>query len=109
MRKSALLTLLLALGVMLVHALPASAMSCSKWNRLSVDQKYAAISRMIDDAIRGQSGRQYNVNRNAIGRCLDSMVETIFYDFEDTCADSSQADMQVLNNHFKNYIWQCAG
>ena len=84
-------------------------MTCAKWGRLSGDQKYAALTRMIDDAVTGQGGRQYNVNRNAIGRCLDSMIETIFLDFEDTCADSRGVSKQTLNNHFKNYIWHCAG
>ena len=64
---------------------------------------------MIDDAIGGQGGRQYRVNRNAIGRCLHSRTQDIFYDFEDTCADSSRAGMQALNNLFKSYIWSCAG
>ena len=109
MRMHGIPTLLLALSVVLALAQPASAMKCSQWTRLSYDQKYQAISRMIDDAIVGQGGRQYRVNRNAIGRCLDSQIQNIFYDFEDTCADSSRAGMQALNSIFKNYIWSCAG
>jgi hypothetical protein len=99
----------LVLGLLLGLAQPASAMNCSQWNRLSYDQKYESIGRMIDDAMSGQAGRQYKVNRNAIGRCLDSQMQNIFYDFDDTCADSSSAGMQALNNLFKNYIWRCVG
>ena len=109
MRRLGILTLLLALSVVLVLAPPASAMRCSQWTRLSDDQKYEAITRMIDDAIAGQGGRQYGMNRSAIGRCLDSRIQNIFYDFDDTCADSSRASLQALNNIFKNYIWDCAG
>jgi hypothetical protein len=109
MRRLGILTLLLALSVVLVLAHPASAMRCSQWTRLSDDQKYEAIARMIDDAIAGQGGRQYHVSRNAIGRCLDSQTRNILYDFDDTCADSRRASMQALNNLFKNYIWSCAG
>ena len=100
---------ILILGVALLWSPIASAMKCSQWTRLTSDQKYGAIARMIDDAIAGQGGRQYRVNRNAVGRCLDGQVQNILYDFEDTCADSSRAGMQALNNIFKNYIWSCAG
>ena len=109
MRRLGILTLLLSLSVVLVLAHPASAMKCSQWTRLSYDQKSKAIARMIDDTISGQGGRQYQINRNAIGRCLDSQIQNIFYDFDDTCADSRRAGMQALNNIFKNYIWHCAG
>jgi hypothetical protein len=109
MRRLGILTLLLALSVVLVLAHPASAMRCSQWTRLSDDQKREAIARMIDDTIAGQGGREYNVSRTAIGRCLDSQIRNISYGFDDTCADSSRAGMQALNNLFKNYIWDCAG
>lgn len=97
------------LGTALLWPPTASAMKCSQWTRLTHDQKYDAIARMIDDAIAGQGGRQYRVNRNAVGRCLDGQIQNILYDFEDTCADSSRAGMQALNKIFKNYIWDCAG
>ena len=109
MRRPGILTLLLALSVVLVLSRPASAMKCSQWTRLSDDQKSKAIARMIDDTIAGQGGRQYGMNRNAIGRCLDSQIQNIFYDFDDACADSRRAGMRALNNIFKNYIWHCAG
>ena len=109
MRRPGIITLLLALSVVFVLARPATAMKCSQWTRLSHNQKIEAIARMIDDTIAGQRGRQYSMNRNAIGRCLDSQIQNIFYDFDDTCADSSRASMQALNNRFKNYIWNCAG
>lgn len=62
---------------------------------------------MISGAISGNGGRQYQVNRGQIERCLLRSVENIGYDFDDACADSSTAGMQALNNIFKNYIWSC--
>ena len=109
MRRPGILTLLLALSVVLLLAPPASAMRCSQWTRFSDDQKYEAVARMIDDAIAGQGGRQYGMNRSAIGRCLDSQIRNILYGFDDTCADSRRASLQALNNLFKDYIWNCAG
>ncbi len=97
------------LGIVVLWAPAASAMKCSQWTRLAHNQKYDAITRMIDDAVAGQGGRQYRVNRNAVGRCLDGQVQNILYDFEDACADSRRAGMQALNNIFKDYIWSCAG
>ena len=85
----------------------AHATSCSEWSRLSENGKWTRIDRMISDAIDGQAGRSYNVNRNAIRRCLESHSEDIFWDFEDLCADSRSSSMSALRTHFKNYIWTC--
>jgi len=94
--------------VLLVPSL-AQATSCSDWNRLSESGKWDRIDRMINDAISGQGGRSYNVNRNAIQRCLQSHSEDIFWDFEDLCADSRTASMSALRTRFKDYIWTCVG
>ena len=76
--------------VLLVPSL-AQATSCSDWNRLSESGKWSRIDRMINDAIDGQGGRSYHVNRNAIRRCLVDYSEDIFWDFEDLCSDSRSA------------------
>ena len=86
---------------------PASATSCQRWRRLSEDQRWDRIYRMIDDAITSQRSRQYQVNRAAIGRCLEGKVEAMYWEFDDTCANPSTARSQAINRIFKNYIWSC--
>ncbi len=74
---------------------------------MTEDQRWDRIYRMIDDAIAGQRGRQYQVNRAAIARCLEGEVESMFWDFDDTCADSQTARAQAIRRIFKSYIWSC--
>jgi hypothetical protein len=94
--------------VMLVIApLSAQATGCREWNRMSESRKWDRIDRMIDDAISGQKGRSYQVNRGAIGRCLSDNSQNMFWDFDGLCADSSTAQMSAIRSRFKNYIWTC--
>jgi len=86
---------------------PAYATSCRDWNRMSESQQWSRIDRMIDDAISGQGGRRYRVNRNAIGRCLVDNSESMFWDFSDLCSDSSRGGMNAIRARFKDYIWTC--
>ncbi len=74
---------------------------------MSEDQRWDRIYRMIDDAISGNRGRQFQVNRAAIARCLEGQVESMYWDFEDTCADPRTARSQAIRRIFKNYIWSC--
>jgi hypothetical protein len=90
-------------------AAPAQATSCRQWDRMDAGQKSATIDRMIQNTISGSGGRQYQVNRGAIGRCLQQNAQSIEYDFDDACADSGSAGMQALNGIFKEYVWSCAG
>jgi hypothetical protein len=101
------LALVVTLFLAAVVAQPALAINCQQWSRLSEADKFATVESMIDRAIDGQSGRQYNVNRNAVARCLDQRISRIVIDFDDTCADSRTAGMSALNNLFKEYIWAC--
>lgn len=105
MRFIRLLVLLSA--VSLLWTAPASAMGCRDWSRLGYDQKPGVINGMIQDAISGQKGRSYHVNRNAIARCLQSRARDIEYEFDDACASSRTSGMQALNHIFKDYIWSC--
>ena len=83
---------LLIATIMLASApLSAHATGCREWNRMSESRKWDRIDRMIDDAVRGQRGRSYQVNRNAIARCLAGNSEDMFWDFKNylwTCVDS---------------------
>ena len=97
----------LAVAVLATAASPASATSCQAWRRMTEDQRWDRIYRMIDDAIAGQRGRQYQVNRAAIARCLEGEVESMFWDFDDTCADPQTARSQAIRRIFKSYIWSC--
>jgi len=99
-------TALAGLVLLLWHA-PATAMTCTQWGRIPADERQVAIERMIQDAMASQRGREFQVNRNAIERCLMRNARTIEYDFDDTCADGNSAGMSALNTLFKNYIWSC--
>ena len=90
-------------------ASPAHAINCRQWDRMDVPQKSATIERMIQSAVSGSGGRQYQVDRLAIGRCLRRYAQSIEYDFDGACADARSAGMQALNNIFKQYIWSCVG
>ena len=93
--------------VLVTAAMPAAAIDCHKWKQLGVDQQDAVIYGLIDSAVGGARGRQYQVNRGAIQRCLEQNAINIANDFDDTCSDSRSAGMQALNKVFKNYIWTC--
>jgi hypothetical protein len=85
----------------------ASAYSCQQWSRLSPAGKSAEVEAMIEDALNSQRGRSYQVNRNAIGRCLYARARDIQYAFDDVCYDERTAGMQAISNTFKNYVWSC--
>ena len=74
-----------------VLPLSAQATGCGEWNRMSDARKWDRIDRMIDDAISGSGGRSSSVNRNAVGRCLGSYSEDMFWEFNDLCSNSSTA------------------
>ncbi len=99
----------LLLAVVLLLAAPAHAVSCKQWDRMNDGQKSATVDRMIQSAVAGSGGRQYQLDRGAVGRCLQSEARSIRYDFDGACADSRTAGMQALNRIFKEYIWSCAG
>jgi len=95
------------LGATLLWAAPAGATSCRDWGRASPAMKTAIVENMIHSAISGNRGRQYQVNRGQIERCLQGSIQNIGYDFDDACANGRSAGMQALNNIFKGYIWSC--
>jgi len=97
---------LVSLALVLITT-PAAAIDCRTWGRLGPDQKEAAVYHMIETTVSGSRGRQYQVNRGAIERCLQRNARNIAYDFDDTCANSRSAGRQALNTLFKNYVWTC--
>jgi hypothetical protein len=105
--SSRLLSAAFAVAIVATAASPASATSCQAWRRLTEPQRWDRVYRMIDDAIAGQDGRELRVNRAAIGRCLERRAESMYWDFDDTCADSGTAGSQAINRLFKRYIWNC--
>ncbi|MCH7643623.1 MAG: hypothetical protein IH974_02220 [Myxococcales bacterium] len=94
---------------LILFATPAAAIGCQEWKRLGPGQKEPAVYDLIETAVSGSRGRQYQVNRGAIERCLRRNARNIAYEFDDICADSRRASMQALNKLFKNYIWTCVG
>ena len=103
--SSALLAGVLILSVGVAH--PAGAITCRQWARLGPDQRLATVDRMIENAVGGSGGRQYQIDRGGIGRCLYWEAENIGYDFDRACSDASTAGMQALDKIFKSYIWSC--
>ena len=87
----------------------ASALSCHTWLRLNAAQREATIPGMIEDALRSNRGRQYHINRAAVGRCLLENASRMAIDFDGVCSDSRTADMQAIHRVFKTYVWSCAG
>jgi hypothetical protein len=85
----------------------ASATSCQQWKRMSEDRRWDRIDRMIEDAITGQKGRSYHVDRGAIQRCLVSNSQNMFWDFDELCSDSRTGGMSAIRTRFKQYIWTC--
>ncbi len=98
---------LAVLGATLFWAAPAGAVNCRDWDRASPARKTALVENMISSAISGNRGREYQVNRGQIERCLQRSAQNIGYDFDEACADARSAGRQALNNIFKNYIWSC--
>jgi hypothetical protein len=97
------------LASVLLAACPVHAINCKRWERLTPAQKSQSVERMIHGAVSGSKGRQYQVDRAAVGRCLEAHSRSIQQDFDGACADSRTAGMQALNRIFKGYIWSCAG
>jgi hypothetical protein len=95
------------LGATLLLAAPAGATNCPDWERASPSKQTAIVENMIHSAVSGQRGREYQVNRGQIERCLLGLARDIGYDFDDACSDSGSAGMQALNNILKDYIWSC--
>ncbi len=92
--------------LLVVFTTPAAAINCRNWGRMDLGQKEDAVYGLIETAVSGSRGREFQVNRGAIERCLLRNAGNIAYDFDDTCADSG-AGMQALNRLFKDYIWTC--
>lgn len=97
----------LALGLVAV-ASPASAINCREWLSLDDAQKMATIDGMISDLLGSRgAGRQYDVHRGAIARCLSENANQMSYEFDDVCSDSRSANMQAIQRVFKSYAWSC--
>jgi hypothetical protein len=82
---------------------------CSRWTRLSADQKLQAIDLAIEDLISSSRGREYpSLNRVQTKRCLERSRDGIVDDFDEICSRGMRADLQALNKTFRSYAWSCA-
>ena len=100
----------LLVAVMMVWAFApstAAATGCREWNRMSEASQRDRVERMIADAIASQRGRSYQVNRNAIGRCLEANADNMYWDFGDRCSNPSTAHKSAIRTRFKWYVWNC--
>jgi hypothetical protein len=87
----------------------AAATTCDRWRKLDVDEKATTVQRMIDDALSGNRGRSYEVNRDAIARCLRSRADEMATAFDDVCSSSRTASKQAIREMFDTYVWSCVG
>ena len=97
----------LALLLVLALPLPAHAIRCREWTRLSPTGKRATISQMIQSGLESPNTRRYDINRARTQQCLQRSANSIELDFDGACADSQTAGLQALNNLFKHYAWSC--
>ena len=100
-------TIVLSTLILLVVAGPAEAMRCRDWVRFGPDRKATAVEDMIQDTLASSRGRQFNMSRDEIGRCLYSFAQDIEYSFDDACANARTSGMGALRSIFKDYIWTC--
>jgi hypothetical protein len=100
--------LLVALVSLFLFTSTAHAINCGTWTRLSPEQKTQTIDQMIQDAMRSNKARTYNVNTVRMSRCMERYSNAIELDFDGACARGGRTGMQALNNLFRNYIWSCA-
>ena len=107
---NALIQTLAVYGMGVLVALnSASTPSCDRWLRLDSAQKVATVDRMIAEALAGNRGRKYEVNREAIARCLRDRSVEIATAFDDVCSNSRSASMQAIREVFDTYVWSCVG
>jgi hypothetical protein len=85
------------------------ATSCGDWTRLDPAQKDAAVLRMIDGALASNRGRSFEVNREAIGRCLRTNAAQMVNAFDDVCSSSRGAGMQAIDEVFTTFVYSCVG
>ncbi len=83
------------------------ATSCPQWNRLSDPGRYQLIDQMIQDAMSSNRGRRYRTDKGRVGRCLESRIDDIYWDFEGICANPAKAHRSALQTRFMNYLWTC--
>jgi hypothetical protein len=95
-------------GLLAVNS-AAAAINCERWLKLNPGQKATTVERMIDDALAGNRGRKYEVNREAIARCLRDRSSEIVIAFDDVCSNSRSAGMQAIHDVFNTYVWSCVG
>lgn len=87
----------------------AAATTCDRWRRLDANEKATTVQSMIDDALSGNRGRSYDVNRDAIARCLRSRAAEMATAFDDVCSNSRTASKQAIRDMFDTYVWSCVG
>ena len=92
---------------LILLAMPAAAIDWRRGKQMNLGQQETAVYNLIDTTLGGNRGREYQVNRGAIQRCLEQNVINIANDFDDTCSDGGRAGMQALHTLFTNYIWTC--
>jgi hypothetical protein len=97
----------LLLAVVLLLPVPARAIRCSQWARLSYTQKIDVIYQMTEDALGSHQVQQTGVDRLKISRCLQDNAENLVDEFDYLCAQGQSVSIDALNRRFKDYAWSC--
>lgn len=106
MRKiwSALCVTVLLIAV----ASPTSALDCATWNRLNYpDDRRAVIENEVWAVLDSGAASSWNVNHNAIGRCVMRRMRQLEVDIDDTCDQGMRASLQAVDELIMNYIRSC--
>jgi hypothetical protein len=87
----------------------AAELRCADWHRLAAEQKDARLREQIDAVVRSPEERQIKIDAGALRRCLEAEAARILDAFDDACAEGREADLEVLNRIFRDYVASCAG
>jgi hypothetical protein len=87
----------------------ASALDCSGWQRLNLDQKTAQVQRMIDRHFNSNVGKRYtSENTVRMRRCMTEFAEDIREEFDGACAVGLSGGKKALDDLFDRYFLSCA-
>jgi hypothetical protein len=87
----------------------AAELRCAEWRRLGAEQKDALLHEQIGAVARTPDERQIQIDRGALQRCLSAEAARIGDAFDDACAEGLEADLEVLERIFRDYVASCAG
>ncbi len=96
------------LGISLMPAIAsASRIRCSDWTRMNPSGQQQRLQQMIDNSPNHPTLRGRQINATRLQMCLDRSFRWIEADFHEACSRGQRANLQVLNDIFRQYINSC--